>query len=191
MKKNLGSVLALYPTPLVVIGTMNGEKPTWMLAGHVGIMGHDRIMISMHQAHHTNPFIRDSKRLSVAIVDEALLPMADYVGTVSGKSTDKSAVFDYTLSENGMPLITAAPLVMDCEVLENHETEAFDNFICKIAATYADEEVLDEKGKIDYTKLKPILFEMPTYSYLKTGDILARGTEFGRNIKQQNKGENL
>lgn len=48
-------------------------------------------------------------------------------------------------------------------------------------------EVLDEKGKIDYTKLKPILFEMPTYAYLKTGDIVARGTEFGRKIKQQNK----
>ena len=27
MKKNLGPVLALYPTPLVVVGTMVGGKP--------------------------------------------------------------------------------------------------------------------------------------------------------------------
>jgi len=28
MKKNIGSQLALYPTPVTVIGAMNGEKPT-------------------------------------------------------------------------------------------------------------------------------------------------------------------
>lgn len=43
MKKNIGSVLALYPTPTVVVGTMIEDKPTWLLAGHVGIIGHDRI----------------------------------------------------------------------------------------------------------------------------------------------------
>ena len=35
MKKNIGSALALYPTPVVVVGAMNGEKPTWTLAAHV------------------------------------------------------------------------------------------------------------------------------------------------------------
>lgn len=44
MKKNVGSVLALYPTPAVVVGTMIENKPAWLLAGHVGIIGHDRIM---------------------------------------------------------------------------------------------------------------------------------------------------
>ena len=29
MKKDLGSVLALYPTPLVVVGTMVNGKPNW------------------------------------------------------------------------------------------------------------------------------------------------------------------
>jgi flavin reductase (DIM6/NTAB) family NADH-FMN oxidoreductase RutF len=189
MKKNLGSVLALYPTPLVVIGAMNGSKPTWMLAGHVGIIGHDRIMISMHKIHYTNQFICESKHLSVAIVDETLLPKADYVGTISGKNTDKSEVFAYDLSENNTPIIKDSPLVMDCEVVDNYETDSFDNFICKISETYAEENVIDEKNKIDYNKLKPILFEMPTYSYLKTGEIIGRGTELSKKFKQQNKGE--
>ena len=47
MKKDLGSVLALYPTPLTVIGTMVNGKPNWVLVGHVGIMGHDHIMVSL------------------------------------------------------------------------------------------------------------------------------------------------
>lgn len=40
MKKDLGSLLALYPMPLVVMGTMVKGKANWVLAGHVGIMGH-------------------------------------------------------------------------------------------------------------------------------------------------------
>lgn len=39
MKKNIGNALALYPTPLVVVGTMVNGKPNWVLVGHLGIMG--------------------------------------------------------------------------------------------------------------------------------------------------------
>jgi hypothetical protein len=37
-------------------------------------------------------------------------------------------------------------------------------------ATYADETVLNEQGKIDYHVFKPVLFEFPTYEYFKTGE---------------------
>lgn len=50
MKKNIGPALALYPTPAVVVGTMIENKPTWLLAGHVGIIGHDRIMVSLRKS---------------------------------------------------------------------------------------------------------------------------------------------
>ena len=189
MKKYLGSVLALYPTPLVIIGAMNGNKPTWMLAGHVGIIGHDRIMISMHKIHYTNQFIKETKHLSVALVDEELLPQADYVGMVSGKKVDKSNIFDYILSKNNIPVITDSPLVMECEVVDNYETETFDNFICRILNTCAEEKVVDENNKINYAELKPILFEMPTYSYLKTGELLGRGTSFGKDWQEKKNGE--
>lgn len=47
MKKNIGAKLALYPTPLVVVGTMVNGKPNWTLVGHLGIIGHDRVMVSI------------------------------------------------------------------------------------------------------------------------------------------------
>ena len=46
--------------------------------------------------------------------------------------------------------------------LDIYETTGFDNFICSIAGTYAEEAVLTENGRIDYRALKPVLFEMPT-----------------------------
>ena len=174
MKKDLGSVLALYPTPLVVVGTMVNRKANWILAGHVGIMGHDHIMVSLAKPHYTNQGIKESKALSVNIVDESMLKKADYVGCVSGSKTDKSEVFNYSVGQNSAPLINEAKISMECTVEDIYETKGFDNFILTIGHTYAEESILNEAGKIDYDVFKPILFEMPGYTYLKTGEIAAK-----------------
>lgn len=179
-QKNIGSVLALYPTPTVVIGTMVDGKVNWMLAGHVGIMCHDHIMVSLFNKHYTNKGIKENLKFSVNIVDEALLPKADYVGTVSGQKVDKSNVFEYYMGDGGTPVIKNAPVVMECKVEDNYELNNFDNFICSIIDTYASEAVLNEKGKIEYDELKPVLFEMPTYTYLRTGERIGKCKTLGK-----------
>ena len=173
-KQNIGSVLALYPKPMTVIGAEVNGKVNWLVVGHTGIIGHDRILVSMSKSHYTNQGIKESKKLSVNLVSREMLPKADYVGSVSGASVDKSAVFEYHWGENGTPVIDASPLTMECDVVDIYETEGFDNFVCSIANTYAAPDVLDDKGKLDYTRLKPILFEFPTYSYLATGEIIGK-----------------
>jgi len=180
MKKRIGSALALYPTPLVVVGAMIEGKPNWVLVGHIGIIGHDRVMVSLAKPHYTNQGIKASCTLSINIVDETLLPKADYVGCVSGSERDKSEVFQYQIGEAGAPLINAAPVSMSCTVEDIYETEGFESFICKIAATYAEESALTLEGKINYHALKPVLFEMPTYEYLKTGEVIGKCKSFGK-----------
>lgn len=46
-KKNIGSLLALYPKPLTVVGAEVEGKVNWLVVGHTGIIGHDRILVSM------------------------------------------------------------------------------------------------------------------------------------------------
>ena len=173
-KQNIGSVLALYPKPMTVIGAEVNGKVNWLVVGHTGIIGHDRILVSMSKSHYTNQGIKESKKLSVNLVSREMLPKADYVGSVSGASVDKSEVFEYHWGENGTPVIDASPLTMECDVVDIYETEGFDNFVCSIANTYAAPDVLDDKGKLNYTRLKPVLFEFPTYSYLATGEIIGK-----------------
>lgn len=180
MKKNIGNTLALYPTPLVVVGAMVNGKPNWLLGGHFGIMGHDHVMISLAKAHYTNQGIIANRKLSVNIVDEALLARADRSGCVSGSKEDKSELFAFSISEAGVPMITDAPVVMECSVEDIYETKGFDNFICTIDNTCAEEKVLNGEGKLDYRVLKPVLFEMPTYEYLKTGDVIGKCMSFGK-----------
>lgn len=173
-KKNLGSLPALYPKPMTVVGAEVDGKVNWLVVGHTGILGHDRILVSMSKSHYTNQGIRKSKKLSINLVDRAMLPKADYVGSVSGAQTDKSQVFDFHWGDNGTPVIDASPLTMECDVVDIYETEGFDNFICSVANTYAVPDVLDADGKLDYTRLKPVLFEFPTYSYIATGEIIGK-----------------
>ena len=173
-KKDLGSLLALYPKPLTVVGAMVNDKPNWLIVGHTGIIGHDRVLVSMSKSHYTNQGIIQSRKLSINLVSREMLPQADYVGSVSGAKVDKSATFAYHMGEGGSPVIDQSPLTMECEVVDTYESEGFDNFICKITHTYADENVLDAEGKLDYTKLKPVLFEFPTYSYIATGEIIGK-----------------
>ena len=173
-KKNIGNVLALYPKPMTVVGAEVEGKVNWLVVGHTGIIGHDRVLVSMSKSHYTNQGIRKSKKLSINLVSREMLPQADYVGSVSGDSVNKSGVFKYHWGENGTPVIDASPLTMECNVEDIFETEGFDNFICSIANTYAAPEVLDSDGKLDYTQLKPVLFEFPTYSYIATGEIIGK-----------------
>ena len=173
-KKNIGSLLALYPKPMTVVGAEVKGKVNWLVVGHTGIIGHDRILVSMSKSHYTNQGIKASKKLSINLVSREMLPKADYVGSVSGASVDKSDVFDFHWGENGSPVIDASPLTMECNVVDIYETEGFDNFICSIVNTYAAPEVLDSEGKLDYTKLKPVLFEFPTYTYLATGEVIGK-----------------
>ena len=173
-KQNIGSLLALYPKPMTVVGAEVEGKVNWLVVGHTGIIGHDRILLSMSKSHYTNQGIRKSKKLSVSLVSREMLPKADYVGSVSGASVDKSEVFEYHIDENGTPVIDISPLTMECNVVDIYETEGFDNFICSVVNTYVSPDVLGDNGKPDYTRMKPVLFDFPTYSYLATGEVIGK-----------------
>ncbi|MCT4564522.1 MAG: flavin reductase family protein [Maledivibacter sp.] len=181
MKKNLGSVVGLYPTPVAIIGTEIEGKVNWMNVAHLGIWGMDKMLLSIAKGHYTNTGLKENKTVSVNMVDKGMLAEADYVGMVSGKKVDKSDVFEYFNGElKGAPLIHKSPIAMECEIVEVYETETYDHCIVKPVNTYADEEVLSDDGKIDYEKAKPILFEMHKRQYLSTGNAVAKCWDIGK-----------
>ena len=103
-----------------------------------------------------------------------MLKKADRTGCVSGNKVDKSEMFRFHTEGTGAPVIDDAPVVMAGTVDDLYAAEGFESFIWKIDGVYAEENVLNEAGKIDYRTLKPVLFEMPTYEYLRTGDVIGK-----------------
>lgn len=82
--------------------------------------------------------------MTVNIVDEGMLKKADYVGCVSGNTTDKSEVFAYHTAETGAPIIDESPVVMEYLVDDIYRTNGFESFICKISAVHAEKGILNE-----------------------------------------------
>lgn len=109
-----------------------------------------------------------------------MLERADYCGTLSGSKIDKSDIFEWHEGENKMPIINESDLVMEVEVVDNYKIDNFNNLICKVNNTYVNDAMIDEKGKPDWGKVKPVLFEMPSYKYIATGDILGDCVKMGK-----------
>jgi flavin reductase (DIM6/NTAB) family NADH-FMN oxidoreductase RutF len=185
MMKNIGNALGLYPTPDTVVGTVIDGRVNWMNVAHVGIWGMDRLLLSIGKPHFSCRGILENKTASVNLVDEALLERADYVGLVTGLGTDKSDVFEYfSGSLKNAPLIKDAPVAMECELTELHETPTHYNFIMRPVGTFVREDALTADGKIDFEKIRPILFEMQQRRYLRTGDVAGNCWNLGRNYKK-------
>lgn len=185
---NIGPVFALYPSLAAVVGTKdeNGHV-NFMLIAHVGIASHKLLTLSLHKTHTLANLLRSGKA-SINLINEAMLERADYCGTVSGAKVDKSQVFAWHEGEGGMPIIDEADLVMEVEMVDDIKIDHFDNLVCKVTATYVNDTMVDAKGKPDWGRVKPVLFEMPSYKYIATGDILGdcvkMGKAYGERIKE-------
>jgi flavin reductase (DIM6/NTAB) family NADH-FMN oxidoreductase RutF len=91
MKKKLGDLNVLCPTPTVLVGAIVDGKPNFITIAHIGIVNHATpylISLSMGKSHYTNPGIKENKAFSVNIPSENLVAEIDYVGLVSGKKKD-------------------------------------------------------------------------------------------------------
>ena len=113
-----------------------------------------------------------------------MLERADYCGIAKGAKEDKSAVFAHHAGNlKGTPVIDEAPVCMECQVEKSLDLGNFTNYILKPLHTYVQEECLNEKGKIDYEKVKPVLFEFRNAQYLSLGTTVGRCWVYGKDFK--------
>ena len=187
MKKSLGGINVLYPTPTVIVGAVVAGKPNFITIAHIGIVNHAKphlISISMEKAHYTNAGITENKEFSVNVPSEKLVVETDYVGIVSGKKVDKSGVFDiFYGSLPKAPMIQACPLCMECRLYDTYDTPTHDLFIGEIVETHAEESVLTD-GKVDISKVRPLLFDMNTVKYWSLGPAVAGCWNVGKQMKK-------
>jgi flavin reductase (DIM6/NTAB) family NADH-FMN oxidoreductase RutF len=183
MKKNIGSLNVLYPTPTVLVGTEVNGKINYIAIAHIGIIDHNTISLSMGKNHFSNIGIRENKTLSINIPSEEMVIETDFMGIASGFKTDKSKVFESFYGEvKGAPMIKNVPLSMECEVVDILDHPTHDIFLVKSINTYCEEDYLTN-GKVDISKIKPILFDMRQGKYWGIGKEIGDCWSIGRNYK--------
>jgi flavin reductase (DIM6/NTAB) family NADH-FMN oxidoreductase RutF len=188
MKRNLGPVNALYPSLTSIVGAVVDGRPNFLAVAHVGIMNHGTpqyLSFGIHKAHHTNRGILEHREFSVNIPSEGQVVETDYVGLVSGRNTDKSAVFELFRGElEHAPLIASCPVCMECRLDRVIDFASHDVFVGEVVRTHADEAVLSPEGKIDISKVKPLLFDMASVRYWSLGPELAQCWDVGKKMKR-------
>lgn len=187
MKTKLGGVNAMYPSLTTVVGATVNGKANFITIAHVGIMNHGTpqyISVSLGKVHHTNQGIHEHRTFSVNVPRRGQEVETDYVGLVSGKKTDKSEVFDvfYGTTETA-PMIASFPVIMECRLVRVVDFETHDVFIGEIVETHVDEDVLTN-GKIDVSKVEPLLFDMGTMKYWGIGEEIAQCWSVGKQMKK-------
>ena len=183
MKTQLGAVNALYPTPTVLVGAMVEGKPNFITIAHIGIMTHTHISLGMGKIHYTNAGIKENKTFSVCLPSENLVVETDYCGIMTGKKTDKAAVFELFYGDlKTAPMIQQCPVCMECRLDRIVDFPSHDIFIGEIVQTYADEAILSDT-KVDVSKLKPLLFDMSSKKYWSLGKAIGNCWNVGKQLK--------
>ena len=173
MRKNFGPKPLLYPQPVFIIATYGeDDTPNAMNAAWGGISEENQITICISAGDKTTANILSKKAFTVSMATAEYVTACDYVGIVSGnKVPNKFARAGFHASKSEFvdaPLIEELPMAVECKLISyNPETCCL---IGEIVNVSADESVLNETGKVDPRKLKPITFDPMNNAYLVLGE---------------------
>ena len=119
------------------------------------------------------------------MADAAHVTECDYVGIVSANDVpDKleKCGFHTTKSELvDAPIIDELPMALECELI-SYDKESCHLF-GKIINVSADESVLNDAGKIDPRKLRPITYDPVNHEYLELGTKAGNAFKDGLTLK--------
>lgn len=184
----IGPVNALYPMPTTLVGATVNGKPNFLTVAHVGILNHGTpqyLSIGLGKSHYSNAGIHDNGTFSICLPSEDLMVQTDYCGIMSGRKTDKAALFDVFYGElQTAPMIRQCPVNMELRLHEVLDISAHEIFIGELFQTYADDAVMSQ-GKIDIARLRPLLFDMASVKYWRLGPAVGTCWNVGKSLKRQ------
>jgi flavin reductase (DIM6/NTAB) family NADH-FMN oxidoreductase RutF len=172
MKILLGKIPYIYPIPIALLGANVAGKPNYATVGDFGLMGINPplVCVSLHRDHYTTQGILENGTFSLNFPTTAMLQVTDYCGTFSGRSVDKSTLFDSFYGElQTAPLIRECPVSLECRTLQNTLIQHRQIFIAEVHCAYVDDaylvEVDGKKQIADLTHLDPILYALDNRYY--------------------------
>ena len=154
MKRSFKPGTLLSPVPAVMVSCGEGENKNIITIGWTGIINSDPPItyISVRKSRHSHHIIEETGEFVINLTTEKLAYATDYCGVKSGRDADKFKELNLT-PETGekvrCPMITQCPVNLECRVMEVKSYPTHDMFIAEIVAVHADDEIIDEKGKID------------------------------------------
>ncbi len=169
LKKLLKPSTVLSPVPVVMVSCCNGSGENNIITiAWVGTLCSEPpiIGISVRKSRFSYDTIKETGEFVVNIPSENLAWATDFCGINSGRNVDKFGELHLTPTTGDKvkaPLISECPVNIECKVTQIQELGSHDLFIGEVVAVHANENILNENGRLDMEKAKLITYGSGQY----------------------------
>ena len=177
MKKLMNPTTALVPCPVVLLSVVGEDKPNVItLSWAANICSKPpSIGIGIRPSRYSYDMVKQAGEYVINIPGSDLIEGTKFCGTKSGRDYDKFTECGFTpvpATKVNAPLIKECPINLECKTTEIINVGAHDLFIAEIVAVHIDEEVLNDKGRLDTSKANLFTYLPLTGEYWKLGEQL-------------------
>jgi flavin reductase (DIM6/NTAB) family NADH-FMN oxidoreductase RutF len=178
----------LYPLPAVMVSCRKpGDRPNIITVAWTGTICSDPAMvyISVRPERYSYDIIKETGEFVINLTTEKLAKITDLCGVKSGRDIDKFREYGLTEMKSKYvkaPSIGESPVNIECRVREIIPLGSHDMFISEVLGVTVDSQYMDESGKFDLAKARPLV-----YSH---GEYFAEGRfigKFGHSVKKKGK----
>jgi len=185
MKKSFGAKTLIFPAPVWCVGSYDGNgNPNVMTIAWGGICCSKPpcVTISLRKATYTYGNIMERQAYTLSVPSEKYVQEADYFGIASGRNVDKFKKTGLTPLKSALidaPYVGEFPMILECRVIHHYEIGLHTQFIGEILDVKIEENVLDDEGRADIEKIRPLVFSPEVRQYHRVGEFLEKAFEVG------------
>ena len=192
VKKELGIHPFLFPMPVLMIATYCEDgKVDVMNMAWGGICAENMVSMNLDEGHKTASNLKAKKAFTLSVADIPHIKEADFFGIASGNTMvdkfERSGLTAVKSAKVDAPIIAEFPLTLECKVVQiKNEIFGF-HVVGEIVGVLADENILDEKGKVDPVKLNAFVFDQFKNGYYAIGEKIGQAWKSGAVLMQKSR----
>ncbi len=160
MEKKKAKVTAcLQPTPRVIVSCRgnNGENNALAVAYCCNCsFDPPMVMVGIVPSRYSHRLIKESGCFVVNLVSKDQAEVFNYLGSHSGRDEDKLAKLQVKTIQGvkvNAPVLLDCPVNIECTVVDSINTGSHEMFAGKIEYVHADQNLVDQDGNIDSSKI--------------------------------------
>lgn len=163
----------LFPQSVFIVASYGEDgTPNAMNVAWGGECTRTQVAINIGD-HKTTDNILARGAFTVAPADAAHVAEADYFGIATGRRVNKAEGSGLTFTRSEFvdaPVIEEFPLTMECRVVSVEDWAGEKRFVGEIVNTHVDEAVLDGEGRVDFSHMRPIVYDSTHRVYRVVGE---------------------
>ena len=180
MKKEVKPTTSIYPLPVIMVTTHDGKgNDNIMTAAWTTNMSSEKpsigVIIGANSLSSRN--IEKTRDFVINIPGQDLLKDIDFCGENHGDHIDKfkeTGLTKIKASNVGSRLIAECLINFECRVRDIYPIDSANLIIGEVLKVQMDENIFTDDGKVDFSKLNPVVYSQKTYYTLKEG-VATRG----------------